>query len=653
MPDNNDVIQEIKARLNIVDVVGASVPLSRAGRNFKGLCPFHGEKTPSFVVYPESQSYHCFGCGANGDIFGFIMATAGIEFREALERLASKAGVILRPRDDSEAARDRHRERLGEALTAAALYWHNLLVRAPNEGAKAARAYAVGRGLVDTTISNFSLGYAPDSWDATANYLRERGFSSAELLEAGLLVEREPDNAEAGTYDRFRNRLIFPIRDAKGRITGFGARALDDHPPKYLNSPQTPLYDKSSTLYGIDAAAAAIRAAGTAVIVEGYMDVLLAHQTGHANVVGASGTALTEKQATILKKLARRIVLALDADTAGELAALKGAEVLEGQMGRIPIPIFGSRGVLGIEHRLDAEIRIMTLPRGQDPDELLRADPTAWDRLLEEARPVVDHYIHVVTSGVDIHTARGKKEAVAQLAPLIRAIGDPVERAHWVQKLAMLTRNPVMIIEQAVSRAKAPAPSRRTADPPYSATPNTDPNAQTSTALRPSQPAAFTPEEYLLILLLRYPQAAMYQADQPASTWVRSENRLLAAALDKALSEGEPTPPEAVWERLRAGLEPALQVYFDYLFESSDSQPHVSPTNLAAEVKDRVYRLAKYHDNRLFDQCQFMIQEAQASGDTETFERLKRVLSLKPPQFMAYAPKKSTLFRDSRDPSPV
>ena len=225
------------------------------------------------------------------------------------------------------------------------------------------------------------------------------------MLEAGLLVEREPDNKQAGTYDRFRNRLVFPIRDSKGRITGFGARALDDHPPKYLNSPQTPLYDKSATLYGIDAAAAAIRAAGTAVIVEGYMDVLIAHQTGHTNVVGASGTALTEKQATIINKLlrplviapendkasVRRIILALDADAAGNLAALKTSvmlgDQLEQQLGRSPVMLLGSRGLLAIERLMQAEIRIMQLPPGKDPDEVLLAQPNLWDELVSQATP--------------------------------------------------------------------------------------------------------------------------------------------------------------------------------------------------------------------------------------------------------------------------
>ena len=648
----NDVIQEIKSRLNIVDVVGPAVALQRAGRNFKGLCPFHGEKTPSFIVYPESQSYHCFGCGANGDIFGFVMQSGGIEFREALERLARQAGVELRPRDDAEAARDRHRERLHEALAAASLYWHNLLVRGQSAGAKAARAYAAERGLAETTMAGFSLGYAPDSWDSTGDYLRERGFSTAELREAGLLVDRDADDPQAGSYDRFRNRLIFPIRDAKGRITGFGARALDDHPPKYLNSPQTALFDKSATLYGIDAAAPAIRASGTAVIVEGYVDVLIAHQTGHANVVGASGTALTEKQATVLKKLARRIVLALDADAAGDLAALKGSTVLEQQMGRIAIPVLGRHGLLGIERRLDAEIRIMMLPRGQDPDELLRSDPAAWDHLLAEARPVADHYITVVTGGLDMRSPRGKRDAVTQLAPLIRAIGDPVERAHYMQKLATLTQSPMIIIEQAVARAKnAPVPARPV--DPAAATETPDQIPQSAFRSPQARAASFTPEEHLLCLLVRYPQAELLPDVPTPERWVRSENRLIAETLHAVVDGADGAPPEAVTEAVRARLEPELQTHLDFLLERAEEEPRIFPYKLPDELQRRVRRLEEFNDRLWLQQCEFMLHEAQTSGDLETMQRLLPVLDQKRPQFLTYAPARSTVFRDSRDPNPV
>jgi DNA primase len=639
---NADAINEIKTRVGIVDVVQARTPLQRSGRNFKGLCPFHGEKTPSFVVFPESQSYHCFGCGANGDIFAFVMNSEGLEFRDALARLARQAGVDIAPRDEGEAAAERHRERLHEACAAAALFYHNLLLRSSAEGAQGARAYATQRGLTDDTIARFMVGYAPDSWDATATYLRERGFSNAELLEAGLIIERE--GADAGYFDRFRHRLMFPIRDVRGRATGFGARALDDRPPKYMNSPQTTIYDKSATLYGIDQATAAIKASHTAVIVEGYMDVLVAHQTGHANVVGASGTALTDKQAAILKKGARRIVLALDADTAGDLAALKGAEVLEGSMERISVPILGPRGLIGVERRLDAEIRIMALPRGQDPDELLLGDAAAWDTLLAGAQPVADHYIGVVTRSLDLGTAHGKSEAVRQVAPLIRAIGDPVERAHYMQKVATLTQTPVATIELAVARAAAGGPTPvRGARAAAAAPPDL-----------PPPPRDLLPEEHLLALLLRYPEATLLPDAPPPARFTRSENRMIMETVTAYVASLPPAGSLQTVEvdraALRAAIDSPLQDHYDALLAHADAEPYIYPFHLPRELQARTRRLSAYDDRLWVQQCELLLADARSSGDQDTIAQLARALEQIRPQLMEqYTPARSTVYRDSRD----
>ena len=287
MPMGDDVIAEIKQRLDIESVVGETVRLSRAGRNLKGLCPFHSEKTPSFVVYPKDGSYHCFGCGASGDIFNFLMRTEGLDFRGALEKLAGKAGVEIKPRNEQAAAEDRARERLKEACAAAASFYQNLLLNHPAAGP--ARAYAEKRGITPSTTETFQIGFAPDSFDALGNYLLGRGYTSAELVEAGLVAERD----SGGHYDRFRNRLVFPIRDAKGSVVGFGGRALGGTTPKYLNSPQSTIFDKSTILYGFDLARPHVQRSGQVVIVEGYMDVVIAHQAGQNNVVGTIGTALT------------------------------------------------------------------------------------------------------------------------------------------------------------------------------------------------------------------------------------------------------------------------------------------------------------------------------------------------------------------------
>ncbi len=291
------IIDDIKQRLDIVQVVSEYTKLQKSGRNYKALCPFHSEKTPSFFVFPERQSWHCFGaCGTGGDIFSFVMRKDGVDFTQALHLLADKAGVMLtaKARPEKE-ARNQERQKLFEINEAAAQYYHDVLLNTPD--GKTARDYATGRGLSLNTIEDFQLGFSPAGWDALKQYLKNKGYSDADLSLAGLLVERD----ERSSYDRFRNRLIFPIRNLEGKIAGFGGRALDDSLPKYLNSPQTPIFDKSRSLYGIDRAKTAIVKKNQAVIVEGYMDAITAHQHEYDNVVASMGTAMTDKQLTILK----------------------------------------------------------------------------------------------------------------------------------------------------------------------------------------------------------------------------------------------------------------------------------------------------------------------------------------------------------------
>ncbi len=339
------VIDEVKQRTDIVEVIGQYVPLTKAGRTFKALCPLHGEKHPSFFVYPEQQSWHCFGaCNTGGDVFSFIMKKEGIDFGEALRRLAEKAGVTISSRFEQEAGGE-EKQRLYQVNEAVAQYFHNLLLNSP--AGEKTRGYVARRGFTLKTIADFQLGFSLDSWEALKQYLVERGYTEKELLTAGLVIETEA----GGTHDRFRNRLMFPIHDSRGRTIGFGARVLDDSLPKYLNSPQTPIFDKSSSLYGINLATPAIRQQDMAVIVEGYMDVITAHQNGFNNVVASMGTAVTENQVSAVKKLTRNIALAFDADVAGEEAMLRG---------------------VGYENVLDAEVKVIVLPQGKDPDDIIK-----------------------------------------------------------------------------------------------------------------------------------------------------------------------------------------------------------------------------------------------------------------------------------------
>jgi len=364
------VIDEVKSRLDIVEVISAYIPLQKAGRNYKALCPFHSEKTPSFVVFPESERWHCFGaCGEGGDIFTFVMKREGWDFRTALEELARRAGVELRPRTPAQKQAEEEADRLRELLAAAARYYHHLLLHALE--AEAVRDYVAKRGLSDETVEQFSLGYSLPGWDNARAYLTEQGYTVDEIIKVGMLVQK----ADTGsTYDRFRDRLMIPIRDVKGHVIGFGARTLDpEGVPKYLNSPQTAFFDKSHTLFGLDMARRAIRDEDRAVIVEGYMDVMQAHQAGFSNVVAQMGTALTEAQLRQLQRYTKRLVLALDPDAAGINATLRGVEVAQETLEQEWEPVFDPRGLVGYEGRLGAEIRVLRLPRGQDPDDLIRA----------------------------------------------------------------------------------------------------------------------------------------------------------------------------------------------------------------------------------------------------------------------------------------
>src|SRR4030042_2585588 len=306
------VIDDVKQRLDIVQVVSEYTKLQKSGRNYKALCPFHSEKTPSFFVFPERQSWHCFGaCGTGGDVFSFIMKKEGVDFGQALRLLAQRASITLGQPETPAKAEDKEKERLFRINEAAAQYYHHLLLN--TKAGEAARNYLSKRNVALETIIKFQLGFSPDSWEAVKNYLIDKGYEERELVRAGLIIERENETS----YDRFRNRLMFPISDAQGGVTGFGARALDDSLPKYINSPQTIIFDKSSSLYGIDKAISAIRKKNLVIIVEGYMDVVLLHQSGWENVVASMGTSMTEKQVDITRKLRKNIDLALAPEEAG------------------------------------------------------------------------------------------------------------------------------------------------------------------------------------------------------------------------------------------------------------------------------------------------------------------------------------------------
>src|SRR5215204_2674527 len=356
------VAAEVKNKLSVVDVVGESVTLKKAGTTYKGLCPFHGEKTPSFVVTLARESWHCFGCGLGGDIFSFVMQRDNATFPEALRTLAARAGVEIDERTKREAAR---RARLRHVLETGVAFYHAVLTG--SKAGEGALTYLKGRGFTDATIETHQVGWAPSGWDQMARQLQaKRDIRGEELVEVGLA---SPSQRGRGVIDKFRARVIFPIRDQNGHAVGLGGRLLEGEGPKYLNSPATPLFDKSRTLYLIDRAKGPIRKSGQAVIVEGYTDALMAHQAGFDNVVASLGTALTPGQVALLTRYARRIALAYDVDAAGQKAGTFGATALEELIRQL------APDDSGVE--LD-DVRVVTLPEGKDPDEVMRDNADEW-----------------------------------------------------------------------------------------------------------------------------------------------------------------------------------------------------------------------------------------------------------------------------------
>jgi DNA primase len=407
------VAAEVKSKLSVVEVVGESVSLKKAGTTYKGLCPFHGEKTPSFVVTPQRDSWHCFGCGLGGDIFSFVMQRDSVTFPEALRTLAQRAGVEIDERTKREDARQ---ARLRQVLDSAIAFYHAVLTSS-NAG-KPALDYLHGRGFTDATIATYQLGWAPGGWDQmTRTLAAKRDVRPEELVEVGLASPRQ--TGRGGVYDKFRERVTFPIRDQNGHAVGLGGRLLEGDGPKYLNSPATPLFDKSRTLYLIDKAKGPIRKSGQAVIVEGYTDALMAHQAGFENVVASLGTALTPGQVALLTRYATRIVLAYDVDAAGEKAGTLGVTALAGLIGQLQ----GDTSGVKLE-----DVRVARLPDGKDPDEVVRSAPADWEAAIAKAKPLVEYLIDHHAGRFDLKTSSGRIGFVEAVMPAIRDITDPLRR---------------------------------------------------------------------------------------------------------------------------------------------------------------------------------------------------------------------------------
>lgn len=615
-------IDEIKSRIDIVDLVSETVQLRRSGKNYTGFCPFHpNSRTPAFAVFPESGTWRCFGqCNEGGDIFKFVMKREGWDFPEALRYLAEKAGVQLKPPTPEEQAEAEEHAALRQLLEEAATYYrHQLLHTAA--GRPALEYLRQTRGLKDETIELFGLGYAPAGYENLLQYFQKRGRSLAELQQAGLLSERE----SGGYYDRFRNRIMFPIRDERGRMAGFGARILDPNDiPKFLNSPQTPVFDKGRLLYGLDLARRAIRSRERAVIVEGYLDVIALHQAGYSEAVSPMGTALTEHHFRLLKRFTRQVVLALDPDAAGDQATLRGLQVARQALDHSPEAVFDARGLLGYEARLQADIRVTTLPPGVDPDELVARDPQEWERCLTAAQPVVVHVMYALAKGRNLDDPKVKSEIAAQVLPLIEDVPDAVERDTYRQRLARLLR----VSERALAET---LPTRRSR--PSRGRPQPRP-AAVPAAIRaaPLNLGNYAQEAYCLGILLRRP-ALLFRV-----------NRLLQEDELPRLSQEDfkHADHQTIFRLIQQSVDQDLSEPLDFVLNSL-SLPMME---MADNMLERTQRLDP-NDERVLDDLmrgllelrrrqlaqdldyqRILLQEAQEGADEQLTQDLQRVVQI-------------------------
>jgi DNA primase len=556
-------VEEIKQRLDVAEVVGSYIPLKQAGRNLKAACPFHNEKTASFMVSPEKGIWHCFGCGEGGDVIKFVMRIEGLEFREALEKLAAKAGIELKQRGVKKDSKERNR--LLKANAWAVKYYQATLSRNP----RAIEYLKASRGLTDETIERFKIGYAPDAWEGLSRFLIKKGFSEQELMTAGLASKKR------GLFDIFRGRIMLPIADREGRVVGFTGRLLaDSDGPKYLNTPQTAIYDKSRVVYGLDLARESIRQADEVVVVEGNMDVIASHQAGTRQTVAVSGTALTLDQLKILSRLTRNVKFAFDQDAAGLAAASKAIDL--GQ-------------------QLGLTLKVIMIEGAKDPDELIKRDPKLWVEAIREARYIVDYIFERYEREYDLTTAVGKRQFSDRLARQLKRIADPVERGHYIQRLAERTGVPAEDVRKKVDQAESNLQLER--EGLKSPIPAESRKRDGRTVI----------EESLLEICLAHPRTRVALADIEAEDFQDDDCRAIYRALKESGKEtGE--------------IARDLPNQSDYIkiltLRGEETYGSLAPADRSFEAFQLVRRLQILARQRTKSQISKQLREAESSGDT-------------------------------------
>jgi DNA primase len=614
-------IDDIKARLDIVDLVSETVKLRRSGKSYTGFCPFHpNSKTPAFAVFPDSGTWRCFGqCNEGGDIFKFVMKKEGWDFSETLRYLADRAGVVLEPLTPEKRAEEDQYDRLKELLESAVKLYQYHLLETP--AGKPALDFLARRGVTVETIRTWGLGFAPAGYETALEHFRAHGWGSEDLLDVGLVNKRD----DGGYYDKFRNRVMFPIRDGAGKMAGFGARILDPNDvPKFLNSPQTALFDKSHLLYGLNLARKPIREQNQVVIVEGYLDVILLHQAGFANAVSPMGTALNEDQLRLLNKLSHRIVLALDADAAGEKATLRGLDLARSALEHETELAFDAHGLLRHEARLQADVRVTLLPPGMDPDEVVLRDPMEWKQIVASARPIVVHVMETLAKSQDLNDAKVKTAIAAQVTPLIEDVPSAIERDTYRQQLARLLKvdeKTLLGSQKVVERTRRR--SERVEDPARL--------GSTGRIEKGIDQRVQSLEHHVISRLLARPEAVydlnrelkMYSLENlSANDFVAVENQTICRLLLKALDQDEHDILPYIKLNLPVELEERLAS-----LQQGAGLDRANPQKVQQDVLRTLANLRLINLNNALSQLKFL-QEDEELADEEKTELGSQILNL-------------------------
>ncbi len=587
----SDEIQLIKDKIDVAELVGEYIQLKPAGINKKGLCPFHHEKTPSFMVNAERQFWHCFGCGKGGDIFSFIQEMEGLEFKEALKYLADRAGVVLasyRSEVDSS-----QRNRIKDINKEAARFFHNFLVKMA--AAKPALDYLAKRGLKMETIEQWQIGYVPDQWDLLTQYLLKKGFSIDDLAASGLTIKREGANIQTGRgfWDRFRGRIMFPISNVHDEAVGFTGRILvekENSGGKYVNTPQTLVYDKSRVIFGLNKAKQEIKSKDLIVMVEGQMDVIACSQAGMKNVVASSGTALTAEQVRLLKRYSSNLNMAFDADEAGQNAAKRGIDTALAE---------------GIN------VKVIHIPdgKGKDPDECLQKNPDIWFKAVENAQSVMEWYLEKVLHGRDINNPRHKQEAVNQYLAEIALIPYAVERDFWLKKLAEKINVETSVLREDLIRIKNKESRNKSVN-------ENDPQATSYKLQAISERGRFELLiEKLLSLLLKFPQLTAGISADLEKVFAGTMYAALYAGIKNGYNIND-LRKEAQGDKIKDNLIDVLLLQGDWEFLAADE------ATAKKEMENIIKILKEEWIKKRRRELQIEIEKAEKNKNNENMQKL-------------------------------